>query len=157
MHTKETGNRNATGTSKKFSKSKLNMRNYCRLLSRMHVTFTTWVHPLNTPVDGPRKTNTVKNVSLYHCMALPWSPFVRRSFITSLKSNLGTTLTTQNTTQQPVHRRNALFTLLASCPENAEISRREVIAHQYQLFRHEEGVREQVVVLPHSGTGCSEN
>jgi hypothetical protein len=46
---------------------------------------------------------------------------------------------------QSIYRRSTLFTLRSSCPET-----------KHQIFRHEEGVREQFLGFLYSSTGCSE-
>ena len=73
---------------------------YCLLLKRMQLTFTASVGSLNTGNDCRRKTHTVKNMSLsLHDLPSTGRRLLGVSFITSLKSNLWTALTTQNTTK----------------------------------------------------------
>jgi hypothetical protein len=72
------------------------------LLKRMQLAWTAWVEVLDTRDDCRRKTDSVKNISFYHRVTflLVAICLLSVSFITSLKSNLYTSLIPQNTTEK---------------------------------------------------------
>ena len=89
-------NKNVSRSLKKNLLTNKHKHHYSPLLKRMQLTCTSWEESLKTDDDGPivRGTHTdpVKNR-----MYLPLRDFFL--FITSLKSNLCTALTTQNITE----------------------------------------------------------
>jgi hypothetical protein len=75
---------------------------YCPLLKRMQLTFTAWVVSFNTCDDeggGGGHIDHVKNISPYHCVTFFPLVAICWPVITRLMSNLCTSLTTQNTTE----------------------------------------------------------
>lgn len=70
---------------------------YSPLLKRIELTFTAWLESLNSPYEGRRKHRDHAKVSVT-AWPFHWLAFVKCFFYNSLKSNLYTILTTQNTT-----------------------------------------------------------
>lgn len=79
----------------------VNICSCCLLLKGTYLTCTALVESLNNSDGGRKRIDPVKNMNLCQCMTfLPLvAIFLDVSFITSLKSNSWTALTTWNTTE----------------------------------------------------------